>query len=174
MAKAIRDLDSLLVDEAVAAVNALKCELAAGASKVHADVTCKDDDAGTALAVASANASDLPTALTLVADIKAIYALHIAEGTYGHKAADTTNTVAAAAATDLATAITLANEIKADYEAHRASTTFHYTADGTNTIAAVNATDLASIITLLNELKTDINAHILAAFTTRSIKVVAP
>lgn len=172
MSRAVRNIPTLLAVAAVEQFNLLKSELAATASKVHADVTSKDDDAGTAIAVAAANGDGtLATLLLLCADIKSVYETHLADAV-GHKTADAAP--ALTAATDLTSAQTLLNAIKADYNTHIASTTYHYTADGTNTIAAVDATNQASADTLANELKTDLNAHILAAFSTRSIKAVSP
>lgn len=172
MSRIVRNLPDTLASEAVVAFNALKREVAAAASKVHADVTSKDDYTGTAVAISAADGDGtIGVLLTLCADIKSVYETHLADAV-GHKVADTAP--ALTAATNLATAQTLLNAIKSDYNTHRASTTYHYTADSTNTISSADATDQASADTLANELKTDLNAHILAAFTTRSLKVVAP
>jgi hypothetical protein len=121
------------------------------------------------LAVASANATDEPTLVTLCKELRVAYAKHLADRV-GHKVADATNVVAAAEPTVLAGCITLLNELKADYNAHRASTTFHYTADATNTITSVDATDQTSANTLANELKTDFNAHLAGALAGFSIQ----
>jgi hypothetical protein len=171
MGRPVRNIPDLLASAVAAQFNEFKREIAANNSKVHADVTCTETEAGATLAVASANASDLATSITLANELKLVYETHLADAV-AHKLADAAP--ALTAASDLATGITLANAIKADYEVHRASTTYHYTADATNTIAAVNASDQSSLNTLLNELKTDINAHIAAAFTTRSIKIIGP
>lgn len=149
------------------------------ASFFHADVTAKnvtgsrDAIAQTSVSVASADASDLATLLTLCAEIKVLYALHMADS-LAHKVADTANTVAAAVPTSLATAHTFLNEIKADYNTHRASTTYHYNADSTNTISSADSTDQSSANTLANELKTDLIAHMISAPAGQSVKLVDP
>lgn len=173
MAKAVRNIPDLLAVATCEQFNELKRELAATASKVHADVTAlRDDTTGTALAISSADgAGTLGPLLTLCAEIKLVYETHLADAV-AHKTADAAP--ALTAATDLTSAQTLLNAIKADYNTHRASTTYHYTADGTNVTAAADATNQASADTLANELKVDLNAHILAAFSTRSIKAVRP
>lgn len=160
----------------VTAFNAFRKEKAAADSKVHASITSQlsgseSAPVATSEAIASANASDLATSITLVNEIKTVYNRHLADDG-AHKA--TSTAISTADASDLATGQTLANEIKTAYETHRASTTYHYTADGTNTIAAANATDQSSLNTLLNELKTDINAHIIAAYTSFGFRLGPP
>lgn len=172
MTMIVRNIPADLTAASVAGFNALKRELAATASKVHADVTCKDDSTGTAIQITAADGSGtLGPLLTLCADIKLAYETHLADAV-AHKTADAAP--ALTAATDLTSAQTLLNAIKADYNTHRASTTYHYTADATYTITSADATNQASADTLANELKADLNSHISAAFATRSIKVVAP
>lgn len=170
MSRAIRNIPDLLAVAVVDQFNALKREVAAAASKVHADVTSKDDDTGTAIQISAADgAGTLGPLLTLCAEIKLAYETHLADAV-AHKIADPAP--ALTAATDLTSAQTLLNAIKADYNTHRASTTYHYTADATYTITSADATDQASADTLANELKADLNSHISASFSTRSIKVI--
>lgn len=144
--------------------NLLKKQIGAGAA-FHLDAS--------EVTITAANATDLPTALTLVNQLAAVfygvpgvgaaYPGHINDD-LAHKAVDGTNTRSSAyPAVDLATAITLANELKADYNAHIASAVFNYNADATNATAAANATDLPTLQTLLNELKGDLNAHMASA-----------
>lgn len=148
-----------------AAFNALKLQIGAGAF-FHLDAS----EGGTGLA-GVANASDLPTSLTLANAIMNVYLFHLSDS-LAHKIADPPP--ALVVATDLTSAQTLANAIKADHNTHIASTTYHYSADATNTIAAANATDQTSLNTLLNELKTDLAAHIASAPSAPSLRVVAP
>jgi len=154
--KTIVDLDAF-----AAAVNVAVKRVGAGAT-FHFDPGEKS--------VASANATDLATALTLVNELRDVYEGTGAETWPGHRrdalvhtAADTTNATAAPKAADLATAITLANELKADFNAHRSQAGVHPNNDGTNAVAAADATDLASLLTLLNEIKADLNAHLASA-----------
>lgn len=120
--------------------------------------------------IVSANATDLPTSITLVNEIMGIYKFHMAD-TLAHKVVG----VALASYTrakDLATAITLANDIKAKYNTHRASTTYHYSADSTNTVTATDASDQGSLDTLLNAMKTAVNAHMASGEVTKSLRLV--
>lgn len=163
MATQLRNTDPSLSD-IVSAFNDLKAETGAGAS-FHLDKS--------EVTVTAANATDLATSLTLVKQMMAVYAFHIAD-TLAHKAADTTNTVAATivSVVDLASAITAANELKAAFNAHIASTTFHYNADATNTVAAANATDQTSLDTLANAIKTALNAHMASGPAAKSLRLV--
>lgn len=176
-----RKLEQTALYSVIAALNSTRRDATVVGTRFHADQI--GTRAGslrfptvTALTIASANASDLPTSVTLCNEVWAVAKLHVA-GTDCHKVADTVAAASLAAgvtASDLTTTVALANIIKAAYEIHRASTTYHYNADSTNTIAAVNATDLASSITLLNELKSDINAHMASAVAGFSIELVDP
>lgn len=129
--------------------------------------------------VASANATDLPSSVKLVNEIRAVFNFMMTD-TLAHKVVDVTDPTVLAAANPasgdggLAAAIALANDIKAKYNVHIASVTYHYNADATNAIAAANATVLADLQTLLNATKTAINAHMASAPTSKSIRVLAP
>jgi hypothetical protein len=115
--------------------------------------------------ITSANATDLPTLVTLTNELRTDYEAHrvlVAGSVHGgadttnvvsavavdtasiHLTDDVTNTVAAADATDRASLVTLANELRTDYEAHRVDTTSHGAADATNVVSAV-AVETASI-----------------------------
>lgn len=122
-------------------------------------------------AAGAANASDLPTLLTLCAELRSLVILHCADDV-AHKVKDLVFAGVAAEPTDLATAQTFLNDMKSKYGTHIGSTTYHYNADATNTIAAANMSDLASGITLANELKTDFNAHMAGALGGYSVLVV--
>lgn len=174
------------LEAVVAAFNELKADYVAKMRAVNADlVSIAADSVAYATptvldpgfhadrsekTITAANASDLPTSLTLVNQIMGVYKFHMAD-TLAHKVAG----VALASYTrakSLATAITLANDIKAKYNTHRASTTFHYTADSTNATTSSDATDQGSLDTLLNELKTDINAHMASGSAVKSLRIV--
>lgn len=145
-------------------------------SNFHADVTCTtggdfSNPTATALAVTHADATTLPTAITLAAAIRVVWLAHFAD-TMAHKVADDT-VLAAAVPTDQSTLNTYLNEMKADLNVHVGSTTYHYTADSTNTVSATNASDLSSSLTLVNEIKADLNAHILGAAAGHAIDIVS-
>lgn len=122
-------------------------------------------------AKAAANATNLPTALTLVNELRAVSLVHRAD-TFSHKIADVA-TITAPAATDLATAETLANELKSDYATHAASAAIHYNADVTNAITASNATDLGTLVTLVNDIKAQFIAHFALAATGSLVRAVS-
>lgn len=172
MSTSIRNNDTIKVDAAIVVLNAHRLDLLKlkAGTIFHADTI-------PATAIATADASDLATCVTLANAIKAFYNLHAASacsattGQGAHIAVGTAN--ATAAATDLTTVQALANGLKTTYEAHRVLTTLHATADATNTISAATATDLATSITMLNELKLDINAHVAAALASNALRVVA-
>lgn len=126
--------------------------------------------------VASANATNLATAVTLVNEIRAVYEFHRGD-TLALKAADGVAIAQAAANPNagdggLAQAILLANDIKAKYNVHIASAVFHYNADAANAVATANATVLADLLTLLNAIKAAFNLHMASAPTSKSIRVL--
>lgn len=178
MAFTARKVTDAMLFALVAAHNNTRRAAGVVGSFFHADITSTpggDVRAPTAASavVASANASDLATSLTLVNEIRQRWLDH-RDDDLAHKVADGLPALAAPVATDLTTAQTLANEIKADYGVHIASTTYHYTADATNTVAAADATDQTSLNTLLNEIKGDFNAHIISAPVGQSVKLIGP
>ena len=161
MAYTARKLDAPRIAVAMLAQNNAARNIVVG-NAAHADVTgTQSGDAlaptFTAQAVASADASDLATSITLLNEIKSVYNLHIAD-TYAHKTAATA--ISTADASDLTTAEALANAIKAAFNTHLGSTAQHYTADS-NTSSASAATNLSSTETLATDLKAKLNAHIL-------------
>src|SRR4051812_44308572 len=122
MAYTTRKLILPIVFALAKAFNAFKKEVSLGVAtaKVHADITSKPGTDTNEFsptraqdAIASANASDLATSVTLVNEIKAVLNRHYAD-TNAHKVAFAA--IATADATDLATGETLANAIKASYE----------------------------------------------------------
>lgn len=142
--------------------------------KTGADVTGDPrDPVQVDLVVASADASDLPTLLTVTNEIKIVYTQHI-DDLINHDLVDTANAIAAADATDLATAQTLLNELKADYNLHRAQANIHPNNDSGNEITAADASDQGTAQTLANELKADLNLHMAAALVGEPIQLVSP
>lgn len=123
--------------------------------------------------ITAANATDLPTSITLLMQLKSVYEGRVqSTAMIGHrtdadihKAADTTNTISAADCVDLATAQTLANALKVAFNAHLTQSGVHYINDATNTVATANATDLPTTQALANALKTALNAHMADAPT---------
>lgn len=145
------------------------------ASFFHADTTSTyggswEAPTATALQIASANASDTPTAVTLVNETKAVLNTHFADD-LAHDSA-VSAAIATADATDEATAITLANACKAAYNTHASEANVHFTNDATNTVAAADATDAGSLNTLLNEMKGDINPHMVSAPNGAMVRIV--
>lgn len=146
----------------VTAFNDLKAQIGAG-SHFHLDAS--------EMTITAADATDLPTSLTLVNQMRAL-SLFARADTLAHKAADTA-TITAPAATTLATAITLANELKADHNTHCGSTSWHYNADSSNTVATTDAsTTQGQLDTLLNALKAAINLHMADAPAAHSLRLV--
>lgn len=187
MAILARKTPDSILHALVAAHNASVRAAAIVSTSFHADVTAKTVSSdyrapvATSAAITSANASDLPTLLTLCAELAVVHALHVGDGATAancncgaHKVPDTTNVLANAAPTDLATAITFLNDAKTKFNTHIGSTTFHYNADATNTIAAANASDQATSNTLANAYKTAFNAHIASAQASVMVKLVGP
>lgn len=119
----------------------------------------------------NANATDLPTVITLANALKVKINNHFAStGTTGVHATASAETIAAADATDQGTANTLCNELKADYNTHLSEASVHLNNDGTNTVTSADATDLASSITLVNEIKADYNLHVVSVINTPPIE----
>lgn len=164
-----------------AVVEAINADRAARVTtEIHNDVTAdpvggdpRSPTVGATVAITSANATDLPTLVTISNEIRLDYIAHI-EDAVGHDAADIVNTIAAAVVTDLATAQTLLNEVKADYNAHRSEAGVHPNNDGGNAIAAADATNQGTAETLANEIKTDLTAHIALALAGAGVRLIAP
>ncbi len=137
--------------------------VAAISTNVHAAVAQsvsfdKEPPAVAALAITTANASDLPTSLALGNVIIGFYIQHFAD-VPAHKVVDATSLPAQGACVDLTTAIAAMTLVKATHATHIASTTQHYTADSTNTLLTATPTDQTSLNTFMNAAKTAINAH---------------
>jgi hypothetical protein len=145
-------------------VNALRNDLKARGSLVHLD--------GNLSADATPVAADLPTLITRINALKALYNLHIARAD-AHVAADATNANATTVASDLATSITLANALKVNFNAHCAQAGVHINNDA-GTIATANGTVLADTITLCNSIGTTLNAHMAKIATSTAIVRGAP
>lgn len=167
-----KDLDSFLYGMAQAH-NALCRDATVVGARFHADVTSSTtgdytQPASTALKVASANATDLPSTLAIANEALAKLNIHMADA-MSHQVADTTNgpVANAVAAVDQGTANTLLNLLKATFNAHLtqviSSVHVHFNDDSTNTVAAANASNASTSQTLANAIKASYNAHIISA-----------
>ena len=173
MAKSIRKLDGLIPSALHAELQKIRGDIlqVAAGTVSHADASA---------AIATANATDLPTSIVLTNAIKVAYNAHLASacdttsGQGVHRAADATNPTAVANATDLASVQTLLNDLKSKYNSHRALASAHGAVDATNVSAAAAATDQGTSNTLANDLKTQMNAHFARALNHSAIALVAP
>lgn len=175
MAYTTRNTPDEMIFALVAAHNAR--QEAAVASFFHADITQRTSGGYMARTVASdtvtaANSTDLPTALVLVNQTKAVLQRHFAD-TQAHNTV-TSAQITIADATDLTSANTLANDLKAKYTTggHVNTASIHFTNDGTNVVTNANATDLTTLNVLLIEMKGDVNAHIISAPLGSMIKLI--
>lgn len=136
-------------------------------SSFHADITCGTagvdytSPAVNRLSISSANATDLPSVITLANELKADINLHFADA-IAHNSAVSAS-VTTADAEDQTTADALLNALKAAYNTHRTASGVHFNNDSTNSVSSADATDLASSVTLANELKAKFNLHIASA-----------
>lgn len=144
----------------------------------------------TALTVTAANATDLPSCITLVNNIRSVCVVHFADGIStdpysagAHKIPDTVDapllgllvTATGNTSTDTAAVVAAANLHKSTINSHltqASPSAVHFTNDGTNTIATTNASDLPSSITLLNAIKSALNAHMGSAPTNPMLRIV--
>ncbi|HEU4728393.1 MAG TPA: hypothetical protein VFT22_10900 [Kofleriaceae bacterium] len=131
-----------------------------------------DNPTHTALQITSATATDLPTVLTMCAEIASKWPMHISDAV-AHAAADATNTLANAAPIDQTSANTFLNDAKTKINAHLIQATVHAVNDTVNTISAANASNLATSITLVNAIKAALNPHILRAPPGFGVQLVA-
>lgn len=155
---------------------------AAVSTNFHASATqylseLNDPPTVTTVQITVANATDAPTSLALVAQIKGVYNVHVRDASAHNTALSALNASpdvdpSTDAATKLAAAIVIANAIKAAYNTHRTAANVHFNNDATNTITSADASDQSTLNTLLNELKTDINAHISGALAGFHIEVI--
>jgi hypothetical protein len=139
----------------------LKCHGKFKATTNHQASFHKVNDA--ANVVASANATDEATAITLANEAKTDFNAHRSSATYHNNVDTGVGGVAVELpnATDLASLVALVNEIKGDYTTHRtqSSADVHKNEDRVNVVASPSAIDLASAVALINEIKADFNTH---------------
>ncbi len=111
--------------------------------------------------IASADATDLATGITLGNESKAVLNAHDTDaGTVFHFAAGGGHQVTAVNADTLeAELVTLCVDIQTIYAAHLADATVHDPADATNTTGAVSITDTATCNSFLNDMKAKYNLH---------------
>lgn len=168
MSKNVRTLDHSFVEELFKQCNCHRydmTQLKAGAV-FHADKST---------AIATADASDLPTSIVLANALKASLNTHMASAISSttaigvHVAADSTNgPIATADATDLASVETLLNAAKTKFNAHLSQSGVHFTNDAA-TVATANATDQATSNTLANALKAAANLHYSKGFSSDAL-----
>ena len=162
----------------VAELNALRRIVAAGAGAYHLEASSVGGGDFTTptlfpLVFAAGPASDLPSLLTLAAEIAGRHRVHIHDG-FAHLAADTSNDLTKSAPPrTLADAIALVNDAKAKFNAHLSQQGVHVLADP-NKISAPDATDLQTACDLANTYRALYNTHIQAAPPGAAIDLVGP
>lgn len=162
MATVLRNTEPSLAAVA-AAHNDLKAQIGAG-SHFHLDKS--------EVKPSSASATDLPSAITRLQNLMAVYNFHQAD-LLACKAVDAhTLAESIASVKDLASAETAANDLKAKYNLHIADTGSHYNADATNAVATANATDLATLEALVNSIYTELTAHLADGPSAASLRLV--
>jgi hypothetical protein len=155
---------------------------ALAAGKFHRDITgvpaagdaYRNALPSTPSVVSAANASDLPSLITLNNQLVSVMRNHFGDDS-AHKIANGAYQAVLdgygaplAASAPLATVIPSVNAMKVVLNLHMPMTTLHLNADNTNTVSAANATDQASANTLANALKASLNAHMASGPTTTS------
>lgn len=171
MATTVRNLTDLTAAEAISVLNKLRLDIMKVklGSFFHAFA---------ATAIATANATDLPTSVALTNALKVSYNAHVisvCDATTGigqHIATGVANVTAVANATDLTTAIALLNDIKAKFNLHAVQSGVHMVND--STIATADATDQASANTLANAIKVKLNSHYAASMNSQATFLVSP
>ena len=141
--------NAMLVDSLSTEFHLSKAELAPGSDTKNPTLA--------AWTVATADATDHLTAISLLTELQAYQDAHFTD-TIAH---DTATSAAStnADATDTDSATTVANVMKEDFMVHFTAANVHYTNDDTNTITAADATDEATLLTLVNEIKEQANDH---------------
>lgn len=162
----------------VAQLDALRRIVAQGAGQFHLEVsTVGSGDFTTPtlfpLVFASGPASDLPSLLTLCAEIIGRHRVHTRDA-FAHLMADTANDLAKPVAPQtLADAIALVIDAKAKFDAHLSQQGVHVVNDP-NRITAPDATDLQTACDLANTYRALYNTHIQAAPPGASIQLLDP
>jgi hypothetical protein len=119
------------------------------------------EQADTINGVTAAAATDLPTAIVLVNQIKDKYKAHRSTTGSIHIDPDVINSVNYNKATDQSTANVLANAIKAAFNAHLWNyPSVHHKWDSVNEVTGAGAYDLPSLLILANALKAAFNDHL--------------
>lgn len=126
----------------------------------------------TRLKITAANATNLATSLTLIAELRGKLNTHYAD-TIAHDTAVSAASTSVAA-TNTATVVTEVNILKGELNAHFTAASVHFNNDSTNTITSATATDQTTADTMLNEIKTAVNAHMKAAPGGAFINLVNP
>jgi len=119
------------------------------------------EQADTTNIVTAADATDLPTAITLVNQIKDKYKAHRSTTGSVHIDPDVINSINYNKATDQSTADVLANATKTAFNAHVWNyPSVHHKWDAPSEVTGAGAYDLPSLLVLANLLKTQFNAHL--------------
>ena len=155
--------------------NTLRAGLADASQFFHRDTTAStvgDPPTVVPAVFGSPPASDLPSLLTLCAEIAGRHVYHLADA-FAHKQADGANLLANGPPVDLPTAITFLNDAKAKWNAHLVQAGVHVNNDP-QAITAPNAADLQTSMDLANTYRAVFDAHIQNAFPGVSLQVIAP
>lgn len=112
-------------------------------------------------------ASDLPTSLARLVELKAVFNSHIADGTY-HVPPDASDSIVSSDPVDLDSAIVVANEVPARFDSHILKGYFHFIPSSvpyfdTGTVSAADATDLTSCNVLLHDIRLQFMSHTVSA-----------
>lgn len=117
----------------------------------------------TPVVVSAANATSLPTSITLSNQLFGILNQHMSDGE-AHLKSDGVNLQTldgyqTQLASNLSTVEVLLNALKVIYNKHLTQAGVHQNNDTTNTVSTANATDQTTANALANALKTALNAH---------------
>jgi hypothetical protein len=162
----------------VAAVNAIRTQLAAASNVFHADVTSTTVGDFTQLVAqagifAAPAATDLASLLRLCIEIAGRHALHLGDA-LAHRAADSANRLGIDPPVDLPSAQAFLNTAKAKFNAHLTQAGVHVNNDTTNAITAADATNLQTALDLANTYRAVYAAHIQSAPPGASIQLIDP
>jgi hypothetical protein len=120
-------------------------------------------DTDTINQVVAPDASNLPTLITLLNDIKSAFNAHIKEEQV-HFQNDDRSRILTANASDLTTSLALANAIQIAYLAHLSRILIHAYPDTVNDFAVTIITGQPAAIILANTVKANFNAHVLPSY----------
>lgn len=130
---------------------------------VNSDGYLSDLDNDVDNTIVAPTATDLPTSIVLVNDIRSKYLSHLTQYRV-HLANDTKYNGLTTEASDLLSSMELANLEKEMFNKHRTATIreiqkVHSSDDSVNVVTTADATDLPSLMALLNDISTQYEAH---------------